>query len=50
MAQDGLILTEAQLVAMEKKREQQEAIGEIETEHPVTLEPRTRIMWAISRV
>ena len=34
MVQDGLILTEAQLVAMEKKREQQEAIGEIETEHP----------------
>ena len=34
VAQDGLILTEAQLVAMEKKREQQEAIGEIETEHP----------------
>ncbi|MBK7910904.1 IS481 family transposase [Candidatus Pollutiaquabacter sp.] len=34
VAQDGLILTEAQLVAIEKKREQQEAIGEIETEHP----------------
>lgn len=34
VAQDGLILTEAQLVAMERKREKQEASGEIETEHP----------------
>ena len=34
VAQDGLILTEAQLMAMERKKEKQEAIGEIETEHP----------------
>lgn len=34
VAQDGLILTEAQLVAMERKKDKQEAIGEIETEHP----------------
>ena len=34
VAQDGLILTEAQLVALERKKEKQEAIGEIETEHP----------------
>ena len=34
VAQDGLILTEAQLMALERKREQQEAHGEIETEHP----------------
>lgn len=34
VAQDGLILTEAQLVALEKKREKTEASGEIETEHP----------------
>lgn len=34
VAQDGLILTEAQLVALEKKREKKEATGEIETEHP----------------
>ena len=34
VAQDGLILTEAQLVAMERKKEKQEAVGEIETEHP----------------
>ncbi len=34
VAQDGIILTEAQLVALERKREQREAHGEIETEHP----------------
>lgn len=34
VAEQGLILTEAQLVALEKKKEQQEAIGQIETEHP----------------
>ena len=34
VAQDGLILTGAQLMALERKREQQEAHGEIETEHP----------------
>lgn len=34
VAQDGLILTEAQLVALERKKERQEAVGEIETEHP----------------
>lgn len=34
IAQDGIILTEAQLVAMERKKEKQEAHGEIETEHP----------------
>lgn len=34
IAQDGLILTEAQMVALERKKEKQEATGEIETEHP----------------
>jgi transposase InsO family protein len=34
MAQDGLILTEAQVIALERKKEKQEAYGEIETEHP----------------
>jgi transposase InsO family protein len=34
VAQDGLILTEAQMIAMERKKEKREAIGEIETEHP----------------
>lgn len=34
VAQDGMILTEAQLAALERKKEQQEACGEIETEHP----------------
>lgn len=34
VAQDGIILSEAQLIAMERKKEQREAHGEIETEHP----------------
>ena len=34
MAQDGLILTEGQLRALEKAREEKQAHGEIETEHP----------------
>lgn len=34
MAQEGLILTEAQLMALERKKEKKEAHGEIETEHP----------------
>jgi transposase InsO family protein len=34
VAQEGLILTEAQLIALERKKEKREALGEIETEHP----------------
>ena len=34
IAQDGLILTEDQLRALEKAREEKQAHGEIETEHP----------------
>ncbi len=34
MAQENLILTEDQLNALERKKEEQEAHGEIETEHP----------------
>lgn len=34
VAQEGLILTEEQLKALEKKKEEEKAKGEIETEHP----------------
>lgn len=35
IAQDGVgILTEAQMIALERKKEKKEAMGEIETEHP----------------
>ena len=34
MANETMVLTEAQLKAMEKAKEQQQAAGEIETEHP----------------
>lgn len=34
MAKENLVLTEAQLVAMERRKENKEAYGEIETEHP----------------
>ena len=34
VAQDGIILTDAQVIALERKQEKKEAHGEIETEHP----------------
>ena len=34
MAEDGLILTEGQVAALEKQRHNDDAVGEIETEHP----------------
>jgi hypothetical protein len=34
VAQEGGVLTEAQMVALERKKEKLEAVGEIETEHP----------------
>ena len=34
IAEEGLVLTGAQVIAMERKKEKREAFGEIETEHP----------------
>lgn len=34
IAKEGIILTEAQMMALERKKEKKEAYGEIETEHP----------------
>jgi transposase InsO family protein len=34
VAEEGVILTESQIAALERKREKEEASGEIETEHP----------------
>lgn len=34
VAQNGGVLTEAQLIALERRKEKKEAVGEIETEHP----------------
>lgn len=34
VAQEGTVLTEAQMIALERKKEKREAMGEIETEHP----------------
>jgi len=34
VAQEGVVLTEDQLAALEKKQEEKQACGEIETEHP----------------
>lgn len=34
VAEEGLLLTEAQVAALERKRDEQQEIGEIETAHP----------------
>jgi hypothetical protein len=34
VASEGIILTEAQVIALERKKDKQQAMGEIETEHP----------------
>ena len=48
--EDGIILTEAQLSALEKKKDDDVAIGEIETAHPGYLGSQDTFMLAVSRV
>jgi hypothetical protein len=50
VAQEGLILTEAQMIAMERKREKREALGEIETEHPGYLGSQDTYYVGLSKV
>lgn len=50
VAQEGLILTEAQVQALERKNQHDEACGEIETAHPGYLGSQDTFMWAHSKV
>jgi hypothetical protein len=45
VAQEGIILTESQLAALEKAKEEQEAHGEIELEHPGYLGPQSLSLY-----
>ena len=47
VAQDGVMLTEAQLAALEKAKSEKEAHGEFESELPAIAAPRTPSMSAI---
>ena len=46
---NGIILTEAQVQALEKKKLDDVACGEIETAHPAIWVHRIHSMWALSR-
>lgn len=50
VAQDGIILSEDQLRALERAKEEKVAEGEMETAHPSYLGHKTRTMWVQSRV
>jgi hypothetical protein len=49
VAQDGIVLTEDQVRAMEKAKEEKEAHGEIETMHPGYLGAQDTSMWEPSK-
>ena len=47
VAAEGVLLTEAQLAALERQRHDEEATGEVEPEHAGGIwAPRTRSTWA----
>ncbi len=45
VAKEGLLLTESQLQALEKKKDDDLASGEIETAHPGIWAARTLLRW-----
>ena len=46
VANDGIVLTEAQVQALEKKKLDDEAWGEIETAHPGYTKQRGPLLWS----
>ena len=49
VANEGIILTDAQVAALEKKKHDDEACGEIETAHPGYLGSQIHFTWVISK-